>query len=75
MEDVLRSCYRAAEKGEGCELSSADIFQRLKKINRQYKCVWGKSGEFGTNTDSSGDRTLAYQVWECVSGSLRLMGR
>lgn len=34
VEDVLRSCYRAAEKGEGCELlSSADIFQRLKKIN------------------------------------------
>ena len=34
VEDVLRSCYRAAEKGEECELlSSADIFQRLKKKN------------------------------------------
>ncbi len=34
VEDVLRSCYRAAEKGEGCELlSAADIFQVLKKRN------------------------------------------
>ena len=34
VEDVLRSCYRAAEKGEECELlSAADIFQRLKKKN------------------------------------------
>lgn len=34
VEDVLRSCYRSAEKGEECELlSAADIFQCLKKKN------------------------------------------
>ena len=34
VEDVLRTCYRSAEKGEECELlSAADIFQRLKKKN------------------------------------------
>lgn len=34
VEDVLRSCYRSAEKDEECELlSAADIFQQLKKKN------------------------------------------
>lgn len=34
VEDVLRACYRSAEKGEECELlSAADIFQHLKKKN------------------------------------------
>lgn len=34
VEDVLRSCYRSAEKAEDCELlSAADIFQVLKKKN------------------------------------------
>ena len=34
VEDVLRTCYRLAERGEGCELlSAADIFQCLKKKN------------------------------------------
>ena len=34
VEDVLRSCFRLAERGEGCELlSAADIFQCLKKKN------------------------------------------
>lgn len=34
VEDVLRSCYRPAEKGEECELlSAADIFRQLKKKN------------------------------------------
>ena len=34
VEDVLRSCFRSAEKGEESELlSAADIFQYLKKKN------------------------------------------
>lgn len=34
VEDVLRSCYRSADKGEECELlSAADIFQCMKKRN------------------------------------------
>ena len=34
VEDVLRACYRSAEKGEESELlSAADIFQCLKKKN------------------------------------------
>lgn len=34
VEDVLRSCYRSAEKGEECDLlSAADIFLCLKKKN------------------------------------------
>ena len=34
VEDVLRACYRSAERGEESELlSAADIFQCLKKKN------------------------------------------
>ena len=34
VEDVLRTCYRSAERGEECDLlSAADIFQCLKKRN------------------------------------------
>ena len=34
VEDVLRACYRSAERGEECDLlSAADIFQCLKKRN------------------------------------------
>ena len=34
VEDVLRACYRSAERREECDLlSAADIFQCLKKRN------------------------------------------
>ena len=43
MEDVLRACYRSAERREECDLlSAADIFQCLKK-EESCSYAWCKS--------------------------------